>query len=529
MRLHFIAINSQYIHSCLALQGLAELARPFGDVVLSEFSVNQDYRSLLAMIAPADMFFFSAYIWNRRFVLDMMQDLGRLYPEAKILVGGPEAQTTPDDFLAHCDGVFLGEGETALQDYLSGRLPESLHTRERPGVIQRETRLDFAYPFSLVDPKRIVYYESQRGCPYHCSYCLSAEVDQLVDAPLAKVKADLRRLVELGAKLIKLTDRSFNAKPARCLELLDFFGTFDQDISFHVELSPYGIRREQIEAIKRLPAGRLQVEIGFQALQPKVLAAISRPAYSPTVLALLDELMKLPIHRHIDLIAGLPGMSLADVGETFDYLFSLRPDDLQLGFLKVLPGTPLGRQAKLLGLVHSTAPPYEILQTPDISFSELNQLKLIEGLAGWFYPQTFPATFDYLADRLSSPFAFYQALADDTTTGSSSLENRLRAVAEKLADPMVQEYLEIDYHRRRRHRKQLFFHGRKVALRDILNTPLIDQVVELIPGIDIKKLDQRISLYRTKTDYPYVLYDYDQAKTYFLGETCNGFMSIPIG
>lgn len=518
MKLTFIALNSQYVHSCLALQGLAEIARPFGNVKLYEFTINQAYRTLLGQIEQADIFFFSAYIWNRTQVMELMQDLRKLYPAAKVLVGGPEAQGSPDEFLKYCDGVFLGEGETPLVEYLKGQEPASLQTATKQGLIHREDSLDFPYPFDLVDPTRIVYYESQRGCPYHCSYCLSAEVDQLVDAPMEKVKQDLSRLVSLGARLIKLTDRSFNAKNERCLELIDFFGSFQETITFHVELSPYGLTIEQIEAIRRLPKDRLQIEVGFQAAQADILKAIARPAYSKRVLKLLEELMSLPLHRHIDLIAGLPGMSLADVAETFDYLFSLSPDDLQLGFLKVLPGTPLGRQAKLLGLVSSASPPYEILRTPDISFAELNLLKGIEQVAGWFYPKAFPATFDYLHQRLGSPFEFYRSLVEEDPITERSLEDRLRRVQHRLGDEMLKEYMEIDYRRSRRHRKHLFFHGRKVGLRDILETELIDQIKAIIPDLDERRLEERIGLYRTKTDKPYVLYDYQQGDTYYLGE-----------
>lgn len=516
MKLSFIALNSQYIHSCLSLQSLAELAKPYGQVSLLEASVNQEYRSLLATIEPADIYFFSAYIWNRRVLLDLLADLRQLYPQAKLLVGGPEAQGAPDDFLEWCDGVFLGEGETPLIDYLSGRMPPSLHRKNHPGIIHREECLDFAYPFDWVDPTRIVYYESQRGCPYHCSYCMSAEVDRLVDAPLDKVKRDLDRLVDLGARLIKLTDRSFNAKSERCLALIKYFGSFSQDVTFHVELSPYGLNRDQIEAMRRLPKGRLQVEVGFQASQGRVLQAIDRPSYSKRVLELLEELMALPMHRHIDLIAGLPGMGLTEVAETFDYLFSLSPDDLQVGFLKVLPGSPLGRQAKRLGLISSASPPYEILQTPSLSFTELNLIRRIAQLAGWLHPGDFPATFDYLA--ITRPFDFYRRLIDDDEIGDRSLEDRLRRVQQALGDEVVKEYMEIDYRRRRRHRKHLFFHGRRVGLRDILNSRLIEQIRRVIPDLDETKLEQRIGLYRTNTDQPYVLYDYQRGETFFLGE-----------
>ena len=518
MKYTFIAINSQYIHSCLSLQGLAELARPFGDVCLHEFTVNQDYRAILQLVEQADCYFLSCYIWNRQMVLSLMQDLKKIYPGARVYVGGPEAQANRDDFLNWGDGVFLGEGETPLLELLAGSTPKSLHTKQQTGVISREDRLDFPYPFSWVDPDRIVYYESQRGCPYHCSYCMSAEVDRLVDRPIELVKSDLSRLVDMGAKLIKLTDRSFNAKPERCLELIDFFGQFEQSVTFHVELSPYGLNQATIDAISRLPKDRLQVEVGFQALQPHILQAIQRPAYSERVFTLLKQLMALPLHRHIDLIAGLPGMSLADTAETFDYLFSLRPDDLQVGFLKVLPGTPLASQAGLLGLVSSSSPPYEILRTRDISFQELNQLKDIEALAKWFHPQAFPATFDYLEPNIESPFAFYRQLAQEDSISQKSLENRLRQVQARLGDETVKEYLEIDYHRQRRHRKHLFFRDRRLTIHQIRQGGLLEMIQSKIPDIDPQRLEERISLYRTNTSHPLILYDYDQGKTYFLGE-----------
>lgn len=517
MKYTFIALNSQYIHSCLALQQMAKIAQAYVSVELQEFSINQDYRTILQLIAPADVYLFSCYIWNRRMLLDLMQDLRKLQPDATILVGGPEAQTHRDQFLEVADGVFLGEGETPLKEYLEGKLPQALHTKAQVGQIQRESVLDFEYPFEWVDPKRIVYYETQRGCPLHCSYCMSAEVDQLVDAPMDKVQSDLKRLVAMGARLIKLTDRSFNAKPERCLELLEFFGQFEAPVTFHVELSPYGLSEAQIEAMRRLPPGRLQFEIGFQAAQTQVLKNIQRPGYSPRVLDLLERVMALDMHRHIDLIAGLPGMSFQAVGETFDYLFSLQPDDLQLGFLKLLPGTPLYRQREYWGLVASEAPPYEILRTPDISFAELNRLKQLEQLAAWFHPQSFPSSFEYLADQISSPFAFYLALLDDTLLENRSLENRIRRVQALWGDEQLKEYLELDYHRQRRHRKHLFFSGRRVSVGDIIRSDLLERIKAHIPDLDEKRLEARISLYRTGLGV-LALYDYAEAKLYLLEE-----------
>ena len=525
MKFAFVAINSQYIHSCLALQSLAELARPHGEVDFFDFTVNQDYRMILSELPESDIYFFSCYIWNRSMVRSLIADLKRVFPQAKVYVGGPEAQGTPDDFLHHGDGVFLGEGESALLSFLEGEVPPSFHTKDHPGKMVREDRLDFPYPFDFVDPKKICYYESQRGCPLHCSYCLSAEVDRLVDAPLGKVKEDLRRLVGMGIKLIKLVDRSFNAKPARCLELIEFFGTFAEDVTFHVELSPYGLSDAITEAIRQLPPGRIQVEIGFQALQPEVLQAIDRPAYTDGVLKRLEQFMTLPIHRHIDLIAGLPTMRLTDVADTFNYLFSLRPDDLQVGFLKLLPGTPLYRRRLEFGLVASIRPPYEVLRTPFMSLEEFNRLKQVAAMAHWFHPGDYPTTFKQL--NLAEPFAFYWSLAPVIGGGEMSLEDRIRRIAEAIGDDTRKETLEIDYRRKRRHRKQLFFSDREVPVREIL-TDYITRIREMIPDLNDKRLAERISLYRTGQPGTLVLYDYATGRVDILEEACNESMSIPI-
>lgn len=516
MKSCFVALSAKFIHSSLGLQVMASLAGAYDEVSYVELSVNQTARELLRQIPEAERYFFSAYIWNRSLCLHLMRDLRRLYPHCHIYVGGPEGRAQPEDYLQAADGIIIGEGESVLIDLLEGRDNVHIYRGGELPAPNREKRLDYRYPFEYLQDNKIVYYETQRGCPYRCSYCMSATDQGLVYAPMDKVKADLMQFIERGVPLVKLVDRTFNSDEARALELLRFLIENQGSTRFHFELAPYLLSDALLEVLAE-GADLFQVEIGFQAFQKHVLHAIDRPSYSDRALRQLEKLMKLPLHRHVDLIVGLPNMGMKDIRETFNYLYALNPDELQLGFLKLMPATPLYDKAEQYGLVASSEPPYEILRTPQLSFAELNHLKAIEQVAELLNGRDYPFTMGYLLNTATA-FDVYDRLAQALPVAQTTLENRLRQIADVMADPLLAHYLELDYHRLRRHRKELFGLGRTLSVTEILEPKRLRQVLDCIPDLEVPRLQQRIAIYTSAVLSPYVLYDYDKQCAYLLEE-----------
>lgn len=516
MRSCFVAISAKFIHSCLGMQWMASLAEPIDEVLYVELSVNQTARELLRQIPQAERYFFSAFVWNRNMCLHLMQDLRKLYAGCEIYVGGPEGRARPEEYLQHADGIIIGEGESVLLDLLQGRDNKHIYRGGLLPVPNRESSLNHPYPFAYIEPNKIVYYETQRGCPYKCSYCMSATEQGLVYAPMEKVKAELLRFIEMEVPLVKLVDRTFNSNEAHALEILEFIRVHGKKTRFHLELAPYLITERLLEALRKA-APYIQVEIGFQALQSEVLRSIDRPAYSPQTLHHFEKLMKLPLHRHVDLIAGLPKMGMKEIKETFNYLYDQAPDELQLGFLKLMPATPLFEMRQFYGLVASSEPPYEILSTPWLSFQELNHLKGVEEIAQLINQKDFAFTMHYLREKQTA-FELYDALARSLPQEQTTLENRLHQVEAVLADPMLKHYLELDYHRKKRHRKHLFLQAEPLAITEMLTEPLLGRILRCLPDLDTTRLQQRIAVYRSAVLAPFVLYDYLHGETYLLEE-----------
>lgn len=495
---------------------MASLAEGYDQVTYVELSVNQTARELLRRVPEAERYFFSAYIWNRSLCLHLMQDLRKLYPGSEIYVGGPEGQAHPQEFLQFAEGIIIGEGESVLLDLMQGRENPHMYRGGDLPAPNREKTLQTPYPFAYLEMNKIIYYETQRGCPYKCSYCMSAREQGMVYAPMDKVKEELLRFMEMEVPLVKLVDRTFNSDEARALEVLAFINKHNRSTHFHFELAPYLLTEPLLEALRQ-GALFFQVEIGFQAFQKEVLHAIKRPAYSPRALHQLEKLMKLPLHRHVDLIVGLPFMGMKEIRETFNYLYNLAPDELQLGFLKLMPATPLFENRARFGLIASSEPPYEILCTPQLSFDQLNHLKDLEGIAALLNQKDFPYTMHYLTQE-HSPFDVYAILGRALPKEHTTLENRLRQVADVMNDEMLKHYIELDYHRKKRYRKFLFKENEPLNVSQLLREPMLSRIKEHIPDVETSKMQQRIAVYRSAVLAPYVLYDYLQEKTFLLEE-----------
>ncbi|MBO8126803.1 MAG: DUF4080 domain-containing protein, partial [Firmicutes bacterium] len=439
MQILLVAINARYSHSNPALYGLKNnLNRP---CEIIEFNINQPLDYMLGEVhrKSPDILGLSCYIWNRQQVLALANTFRKVVPNCTIIVGGPEAASTASQLLEDNPGVdyvLTGEGELAFKAFVSqlaeGRKPlfvPGLWYRDEQGkprfipadpAINRPdlTEINFAYTSQDLQrlKGRIIYYESSRGCPYTCGYCLSSTDQGVRFLPLDRVKKEISQICASGARLVKFVDRTFNCQPERAKELWDYLiRSTPKEVHFHFEIGADLLDNESLTLLKAAPKGKFQFEIGVQSTNPQVLAAVGRPDRTSRIAANVRELAAAGnIHLHLDLIAGLPLEDWASFAASFDRVFRMRPHRIQLGFLKVLPGTPVAASRERYGLKHLDQPPYEVLETNHLSYSELWMLKQIEELVETYgNSRRFSNTLTYLIDTAyqGSAFSFYLDLA----------------------------------------------------------------------------------------------------------------------
>ncbi|MFO7576559.1 MAG: DUF4080 domain-containing protein [Pelovirga sp.] len=394
MRTLFVTLHSRYVHASLALPYLAAYCEPScGPIEIREFNVNQPKENLLAEIASssADVIGFSVYLWNRIITLELVCCLKQINPRLRIILGGPEISYENDDFFGRypVDAIIRGEGEVPLHHLLSawraGRAPTPLAGLQTPDGVHPdgESLLDdldlLPSPFALgrVDLSRgLVYYESSRGCPYQCSFCLSARSKGVRSFSMERIRADLSLLMHQGVKLIKFVDRTFNYDAARARDIFRFILANNRCSAFHFEIGAHLLDRATLELLEQVPPETFQFEIGVQSTLPQTLRQVSRKV----PLELLAENVRAlrartAVHLHLDLVAGLPEEPLPHFLDSIDFTCELGAHHLQIELVKLLPGTPLRERAQQLGLLYDAAPPYRILATPVLSFADLERIR----------------------------------------------------------------------------------------------------------------------------------------------------------
>lgn len=422
-----IGLNAKFIHPAVAVYSLQDYAARFGvETDIKEFSINQSYDEIYYTILSqkADLVAFSVYIWNVELVARILKDIRKAVPSVRLVLGGPEVSYGLPLSVAEADYDFClsGEGErvfTALCLSLENRPVPTEWAFHKEGKncfcasIKDLDELPFIYG-SRMDAfrNRIIYYEASRGCPFHCSYCLSAAEEGLRLKSPQKVLEELAFLVANGATLIKFLDRSFNARIDSALAILRYIASIplDNPIRFHFELEADTLSETLIEAFQAMPRGRVQLEIGIQSTHPATLKAVHR---NPSVERLFDNIRALGKNRnlkiHVDLIAGLPYETIREFKKSFNDVFSLYADELQLGFLKRLTGAPLATEDGLGNLFSSSAP-YEILKNDFLSVEDLAHLKQIEDVLDRFYNSgRFRSFFRCIGD--GDAWAFFEKLA----------------------------------------------------------------------------------------------------------------------
>lgn len=410
-RVLLVAVNSQYIHSNPALYALTRSAEQANCADLLDrmvVSINMPAQEILTKLYEKrpEVLAFSVYIWNAEFLAPILRDIHLLLPETKILLGGPEASARAAHYLSTLpvDGVCVGEGEDSFAEMLLWLKQQPAWTAppQIPGWMWAGREADYTpapppdlakLPFlyteaegqALKAEKKIVYYESSRGCPCACSFCASATV-RLRERPLDLVFDDLPRLAEIGGQ-IKFVDRSFNADPARAVAITKrVLELFRPGLSWHFEILPSRISEELLDLWLSAPRGYLKLEMGVQTLNPKALALVGRrEAWEPMEPQVKRLIENGRTHLHLDLIAGLPGDTPEGFAASFHRLHQLSPDYLQFGFLKLLPGSLLARRAKEFGLVASDHTPYQVLATPDMSADYLFRLHRTERMFNMLY------------------------------------------------------------------------------------------------------------------------------------------------
>lgn len=399
MRIILTTLHSKYIHASLALPYLAEYCAASGrTLVIREFSVHQPKDSLLAdlLVDEPDVLCFSVYLWNRCLTLELVASLKQVAPRMRIVLGGPEVSYENQDFFQHhpVDALISGEGEIPLRQLLDawsqGQPPEpcaglQLPDTAGPPGTSRVACLDaLPSPFAagrVALDRGLVYYESSRGCPFSCSFCMSALDAQVRSFSMERIRADLQLLLENRVAVVKFIDRTFNYDARRAQQIWDFLLSGNRCSRFHFEIGAQLLNDENLCFLEQLPAGLFQFEIGVQSTRAETLDAVERRVDTDALLEILQRLKRhTRIRLHLDLIAGLPGETYREFLNSVERVGALDADHLQIEAVKLLPGSPLRHQAVARKIAFDPYPPYSILKSPDISFTELEQVRGISRL-----------------------------------------------------------------------------------------------------------------------------------------------------
>ncbi|HII4498542.1 TPA: B12-binding domain-containing radical SAM protein [Clostridium perfringens] len=432
MKILLTAINSKYIHSNLAVRYLKAFTKDLdfqGDI--KEFSINDRVENILEGIIEEkpDVVAFSCYIWNMEFVNRLAELIKLVDPNIEILYGGPEVSYEGKEFLENHPGeyVIVGEGEKTFREFVLYKLGEGkiedikglnykrdgkvFENPKRPEMDMNE--LVFPYTYEEDINNKIVYYEASRGCPFKCKYCLSSVMHGVRFLDVERVKKELKYFMERGLKLVKFVDRTFNCNREYTVELLKYLSEQDTETKFHFEVAADLLTEEQIEILNNAPKGRFQLEVGVQTTNNEILHNINRYI---TYENIKEKVLKVAsgknVMQHLDLIAGLPGEDLESFKKSFNDVHAIRPDEIQLGFLKLLKGSSMREEAEKWGIVYSPYAPYEIIRSKDISYEELLLLKKVEAMVDKYYNSCkFNNVIKFFLNIYEKPFDFYYDLA----------------------------------------------------------------------------------------------------------------------
>ncbi len=516
MQAFFIGINSKYIHTALGIRCITEYCKASGlSAHMLEATVNEPVLAVLTRVTELVeahsggktgpvVIGLDVHIWNRSFVMELGELLRKVLPDSLLLLGGPEVMFYPEKALSDApfaDFIICGEGEELVSGFLinlaklarenhdfyirvlrdQGFLmrefhdwqkvipsgiayryaPDKVRAPDKPLVLQDLDKIPFPYPDleEVVKQHKIVYYEASRGCPFHCAYCLSGITHSVRRRSLSLVLTDLEHFIRAGASLVKFVDRTYNLDESYYLPIMEFLAKADIKTTFHFEIKADMLSTAAVEFLGTVPGGRFQFEIGVQSTNPDVLQAIGRKDNWERLKGNVARLLHMGnIHIHLDLIAGLPLEDMKSFARSFDDVYRLCPHVLQIGFLKVLPGTEMDRNTLRHGIEFMARPPYEILSNRYISYKEIRFLKILEEVFDLtFNSGRYPFTLTYMVKQMGkdSAFVFYsdftewyrrKGLAGLGHNGMETAEMLFKYTAETHSDSIfiIRELLRLD-------------------------------------------------------------------------------------
>ena len=445
MKVLLTAVNAKYIHSNLAIYSMKAYAEQKGcpgvEIQLAEYTINQQQDGILRGIyeKKPDLLCFSCYIWNISFVRELIRDVKKILPKTRIWVGGPEVSYDAEDFLKEMPqitGVICGEGEETFAEVVRTYAQWEKQEEEPKalgnilGVVYREGKnliftgnrdilnmdeLVFPYENLSLFEHKIIYYESSRGCPFSCSYCLSSIDKKLRFRSLLLVKKELQFFLDHQVPQVKFVDRTFNCKKEHAMEIWKYIKEHDNGITnFHFEIAADLLTEEEIGLIAAMRPGLIQLEIGVQSTNERTLQEIRRKTSFQEICKKVRAVAEGEnVHQHLDLIAGLPYEDYESFQKSFCDVYALRPQQLQLGFLKVLKGAYMEEMADAYGCVYKSGEPYEVLKTEWLTYGEISRLKGIEEMTEVYYNSgQFFYTLEALVKEFPDAFTMYEELAD---------------------------------------------------------------------------------------------------------------------
>ena len=435
MKILLVACNAKYIHSNLAVYDLQAYASDYADhIVLKEYTINQQKDDIMRDIylEHPDVVCVSCYIWNLSFVKELMADLIKILPGADFWAGGPEVSYDAEKFLtenSEFKGVMVGEGEETFKElagYYVEKNPQNL--KDMTGICYRDgdqiihngwrqimdlSSIPFIYKDLSEFKNRIIYYESSRGCPFSCSYCLSSIDKKLRFRDTETVKKELQFFIDNKVPQVKFVDRTFNCKHDHAMAIWKYINEHDNGVTnFHFEISADLLREEELQEMSTMRPGLIQLEIGVQSTNPDTIKVIHRTMDFEKLKGIVDRIHSFGnIHQHLDLIAGLPYEDYDSFRHSFNDVYALKPQQLQLGFLKVLKGSHMMEMCREYGIVYKTQEPYEVLSTKWLDYDHVLKLKTVENMVEVYYNSgQFQNTLEYLEKFFPDAFSIYERL-----------------------------------------------------------------------------------------------------------------------
>ena len=435
MKILLAACNAKYIHSNLAVYDLQAYASDYADhIVLKEYTINQQKDDIMRDIylEHPDVVCVSCYIWNISFVKELMADLIKILPGADFWAGGPEVSYDAEKFLtenSEFKGVMVGEGEETFKElagYYVEKNPQNL--KDMTGICYKDgdriihngwrqimdlSSIPFIYKDLSEFKNRIIYYESSRGCPFSCSYCLSSIDKKLRFRDTETVKKELQFFIDNKVPQVKFVDRTFNCKHDHAMAIWKYINEHDNGVTnFHFEISADLLREEELQEMSTMRPGLIQLEIGVQSTNPDTIKAIHRTMDFEKLKGIVDRIHSFGnIHQHLDLIAGLPYEDYDSFRHSFNDVYALKPQQLQLGFLKVLKGSNMMEMCREYDIVYKTQEPYEVLSTKWLDYDHVLKLKTVENMVEVYYNSgQFQNTLEYLEKFFPDAFSIYERL-----------------------------------------------------------------------------------------------------------------------